>query len=352
MKASYGGREYRLVARTVLSVEEEGETYYWQEFDLLAEDGSCLYLEHDEGNWKLITPFEPRQPLRPDQVAALSPGGTAFFEGKPLTVTKRGTGTVREVTGKPVHGARPGEIRPYVEFGAGNDLFSVESGEDGVDHYQLRHIDYRNVLSAFGLHEEIARLDSLEHKRGSQKLFAGVCLVLALLAFVGWMISGASGRVVSRESVPATQVGADGARFGPFTLDPKNRVHRLIVHGAMSQTSAWVAGVLERADGAELIDAQGDLWDEVGYDEDGRWHESKLRSHRDFIITQPGSYYVRLMVEREGTGIPHSVGYELREGMIYPTYLAIYGFVALGLSLLFFVLGSQSALAKMAESRS
>src|SRR3712207_7789962 len=49
---SYHGREYEVTGRLVYSMEEEGVTYTWDEWQLVAADGDVLYLEHDEGKWK------------------------------------------------------------------------------------------------------------------------------------------------------------------------------------------------------------------------------------------------------------------------------------------------------------
>jgi hypothetical protein len=351
MSGLLGGKEYRIAARTVFSMTEEGETSYWHEFELVAPDGSLLYLEHDEGEWKLFEPFMPMQPLTVDVVHGLGVGSKLILDGRGHQVTERGVATVRFVEGVPSQPPAAGEQRHYLEAGFGSQQVSVEWHGHEIELYRARPLALRQVLTFFGLREEIRALDALEKKRNSQKLFAAFCLVLSISAFIGWGASVSSGDVVSSGTAMVGEIGRDGKRFGPVRLDPNKRVHRLVIRGSMRESSAWVQGVVEEDLGLELFGAEGDFWDESGYDSDGYWHESYLRSHRDFVARRPGPYYIRLYAE---SGSPlttqQSVGYELREGVIYPTYLALFAFFALGVSLLFFIVGSQEGLAKMSKS--
>src|SRR5688572_9589732 len=59
METAVGGKRFRIVARLVMGVVEEGQTYYWDEFLLEADDGDFFFVELDEGQWKRLKPFEP-----------------------------------------------------------------------------------------------------------------------------------------------------------------------------------------------------------------------------------------------------------------------------------------------------
>jgi hypothetical protein len=220
---------------------------------------------------------------------------------------------------------------------------------EGVRHYRVRPYSEVQVLRAFGLSRELQALEARERKRKAQKWLGLFALLLAFASFIGWGVAN-SGTVISANQVSIASVGDDGVRFRPVQLGPEGRVHRLTINGAMTETSAWVAGVLERADGGQTIDAQGELWDESGYDE-GYWHESNLRAHRDFVVRQPGTYYVRLYAEGEpNRGTLYSVGYELRRGAMFGPYFVVYGFVALTLGCVLSLFGWQTELAKASQS--
>jgi uncharacterized protein DUF4178 len=362
MKAMLRGKEYELIGRLVLTMMEEGVAYTWNEFELLAPDGDALFLEYEEGRWKLMETFVPQQPMGPVEAAHLQPGAVINLDGTPATVTEISQATVVGVQGELTFQARVGDRMSYLDATSWKRSYAVEWREEEIEYYRGEALTDWQVFAAFGLRQELARLELEEKKRRSRLWLATACLVTSLCAFLFWSASFSSGAVVRQESVPMTSVGAQGVRFGPFTLDPGRRVHRLTIHGSMTQASAWVAGVLEGADGKELIASQGELWDESGVDDEGRWHESDLRAHTDFLVTRPGPYYVRLWVERdgpipdpfkfpttEGSSYGH-VGYELRGGILYPAYLLTYAIIALILALIFFVAGSHKALKQMAQS--
>lgn len=349
MKARIKGTEYELTGRIVLGMVEEGVTYYWNEFELISADGDCLFLEYDEGRWKLMETFVPKNPLGPDEAARLRSGSRISLDDGVAIVTQISQSTVHFVQGELTYAATVGDRVRYLDAGYGNGFYTVEWSEDEIEFYRGRMLSDREVLIAFGLRKEIAALDAIGNRRRSQRMFAVVCLFLSLMAFIGWGASLGGGTVVGHGEIPLTSITADGTRFGPVNLNPG--VHRLVIHGSMTQASAWVAGVLESEDEIELVGTQRDLWDESGSDSDGPWHEWDLRSQSDFVIKQPGRYYVRLYAEPDTPyGSYGNVGYELRSGVIYPMYFLFYAIVALIVSIIVFCMSSPETLKKLAES--
>jgi len=349
MKARVKGTEYELTGRIVLGMVEEGVTYYWNEFELISADGDCLFLEYDEGRWKLMETFVPKHPIGPDEAARLRRGSRLSLEDDVTIVTEINRATVHFVQGELTYAATVGDRVTYLDAGYGNEFYTVEWSEDEIEFYRGRMLSDREVLIAFGLRKELAALEAIAHRQRSQRIFAAVCLFLSLVAFIGWGVSLGGGTVVSHGEIPLTSITADGARFGPVNLN--SGVHRLVIHASMTQASAWVAGILESEDEIELVGTQRDLWDESGYDSEGAWHEWDLRSQSDFVIKQPGRYYVRLYAEPDTPyGSYGNVGYELRRGVIYPVYLLTYAIGALIVSLIVFCISSPETLKKLAES--
>lgn len=351
MKAHIRGTEYELTGRVVMGMMEEGVTYYWNEFELISADGDCLFLECDEGQWKLMETFVPTYPIGPDEAARLRPGARLVLNGGTVTVTEISRATVHFVQGELTYAATVGDQVTYLDAGYGNGFYTVEWSEEEIEFYRGRMLSDREVLTFFGLQKELAALDAIANRKRSQRIFAAVCLFLSLMAFLGWGVALGVGTVVSHGEIPLTSITADGARFGPVNLTPG--VHRLVIQASMTQASAWVAGVLESEDEIELVGTQRDLWDESGSDSDGPWHEWDLRSQTDFVIKQPGRYYVRLYAEPD---TPHgsygNVGYELRRGVVYPMYFLAYAIVALIVSVVVFCVSSPETLKKLAESAS
>ncbi|MCS6859237.1 MAG: DUF4178 domain-containing protein [Abditibacteriales bacterium] len=349
MKAHIRGTEYELTGRVVLGMVEEGITYYWNEFELVSADGDCLFLEYDEGRWKLTETFVPQNPIGPNEAARLRPGARLVLNGGAVMVTEISRATVHFVEGELTYAAKVGDQVAYLDAGYGNITYTVQWSEDEIEFYRSRMLSDREVLVAFGLRKELAALEAREKRRRSQRMFAAVCLFLSLVAFMGWSVSRGGGTLVGRGEVPLRSIPADGVRFGPVNLNPG--VHRLVIYASMTQASAWVAGVLESEDKVELVGTQRDFWDERGYDADGPWHEWDLRSQFDFVIKQPGRYYVRLYTELDTpSGNYGNAGYELRSGVIYPMYFLFYAIAALTVSIIVFCISMPENLKKLAES--
>ena len=59
MTGNFVGKHYRVAGRMVMSMEEAGATYYWNEFYLIGDQGNCatlVYEETDNGSeWRLFT---------------------------------------------------------------------------------------------------------------------------------------------------------------------------------------------------------------------------------------------------------------------------------------------------------
>jgi hypothetical protein len=353
MQARMDGRDYTVAARVRKGMTEEGVTYYWDEFQLVSPGAKDIFLEHEEGDWKKMWAFTPSNPVGPRQAVDLRAGARLNLEGNNSLVTQNWTSRVYAVDGKPTFAVKSGDQAQYIDAGYGNHLYGVEWTSDEIEFYKGEHIAERDVLAAFGLTKELEEHDLAKRKSRSQNIFATICLVLSLMSLTLWMFSGSRGRVISQGSVPLTSVNRDqGVRFGPINLDPTTPVHQLSIWANMTQSSAWVAGVLEAADGTELVGTDRDFWDESGYD-DGAWHEWDLRADSNFVAKDKGPYYIRLYVEPGSTaGNYQNVGYELRAGILHSTYLGIFGFFSLLLSLWFFWFPSRHKVSKWIEENS
>jgi hypothetical protein len=339
MKARFKEREYELTGRIVFGMVEGGATYTWEEFELVAPDGDCLFLEYDMGQWRLTEPFVPKNPVGPDDAARLGYGARLDLDGSVARVTQLVHATVRFVEGELTYRAMVGDKVAYLDAASYTKakFYSVEWSEDEIEFYRGKSLSLRQVREAFGLSNTSATTNADDQRPETRKRFAMVCFVLAMVAFLSWIFTDSNGTRVSVG--PDTQlhtIPAEGVRFGPIMLDPLRGVHRLTVRGAMSQSSAWVAAVLETPEEFPLVTVQGDLWDESGSDSDGSWHEWFLQEQTYFVVPKPGLYYVRLYAEKDFSSKEFdTASYALYSGIFYPSYLPTYGFFALIMSVVF-----------------
>jgi hypothetical protein len=353
MKATYGGEEYEATGRQVMRQQEEGVTYTWEEWVLISPDGDLLYLEFDEGKWKIMRPFVPEQPLGPDELARLVPGAMIPVPGGSAMVQDTGFYRLVHAEGEFPYIVAPGRQLGFLDATRGGDVFAIEWTGESVEFYRGRYVDVRQVYVMFNLHALVEALDRGERLLKQRRRFGGVCVGLSVLTLFVWLASLGSGTVApgGLGTVDLAQAaGPEGVRLGPVDLTAADRVHRLEVTGRMVGSSNWVQAVLEDETEQELLSAERDMWDESGYDSDGPWHESDLHASSDFVVRKPGRYYIRVYAEPEPGSVANgSASFVLRQRVLYPFYLGLYGLLTLFLGLGFLVAGSPATVQKARE---
>lgn len=155
MSGNLGGKEYRVVGRSVLGETESGETYYWNEFKLETSSGEPATLVYDEtepvSQWRLFTQFDPEYPMTAVDAASKRVGDRLNLTGQDVCVTFRGASRVYYLEGRAPEGEALGAVAEYFNAGAG-DLMQVVSwtGEE-VEYYNGANLSHSLVATAFGL---------------------------------------------------------------------------------------------------------------------------------------------------------------------------------------------------------
>lgn len=356
MTGRFDGRDYTVRARLVKGMTEAGETYYWHEFQLVAPDGDEIWIEFENDAWKKIKSFMPRTPIGPREAVDLRAGSSINLDGNAVNVTENDRAQLYAVDGEPTFQAVPGDRSQYIDAGYGNHVYAIEWTREEVEFFRGENIATRDVYAGFGLTKELEELDRAARKKRSQNIFATLCVGLSLVALVIWGASSSSGRVIASGRHPLADISSEqGVRYGPYKLDTAHPVHKLSISANMTQSSAWAAGVLEAANGEELMAAQRDFWDESGSDSDGSWHESDLNTDINFVAEKEGPYYVRLYTEPDADSLSRQYGdisYELRSGVVNATWLGWFGFVMLFVGIAFYVVASHQTLSKWAAANS
>lgn len=334
--AYFDGLPWTLKARMVLGVEEEGETYYWNEYILTASGGRVLYLELDEGTWRLMRPFSPNNPPSMKALEAARAGQRVSIQGTAARVTKVDTATVHHIDGLPPFETRVGQRYRYFDAEEGPLLFAADWTEGGeVDFFRGRPLSERAVREAFGLKE------SPVAPRGPAGFgtVALTTLILAVASFIGSGWAGCTGETAHAGKVPFAEFQNGTARLGPYTLDPSKGPHRLALSMSGADAQVWVCGVLEKENGTELVSAQGVLYSLRGRDEDGPWQENVLSTYDDFVVRKPGPYYVRLHAKKDSAGgTVKDVGVEIRRGVMHGGYFRSLGWWMVAATVVAFIL--------------
>jgi len=350
MKAKVMGKEYVAVGRLLYEQNDAGEVYRWEEWVLLSQDGEARYLEFDEGKWTMSEAFQPGAAPSFAELAPAAKGMSYQVGNMRASVSDAGICRVYGVEGEVPWPVDPGHFLRFVDFEGGGGFFSAEldESEQEVEWYRGRRLDESAVFEMFGLKKEAQAATGREDARKDRRGFGCMLVVLALVALIGGCGVGAGRQVAAGEST-AAMIPDEGRRFGPYKLTQVGRVHRLNVETSLTQTSMWVQAVVEDASG-ELFDAEREFWDESGTDSDGAWHESDLRASRDFRLAQAGNYYVRLFADPEAAATSAVVRFTLREAVIFPTYLIIFGVFSLVLGGVFLLASSPQTKQKIWEA--
>lgn len=193
MTGSFLGQRYRLAGRVVLSMEEDGETYYWNEFHLIGDDGKCATLvfeQTDEGpEWKMFTLVEAVRPMSASEAALKRVGDQIYFQDKTLAVTCVDESLVCEIEGEAPEGVELGDVAHYFNAESDDTMVVVSWTGEEVEFYRGLNIPMRAVSSAFGVPAipagALNHLSSANDDVGKRRtgMFALVVLVVPLVMF-------------------------------------------------------------------------------------------------------------------------------------------------------------------------
>ena len=200
MQADFAGKDYCVMGRVAMGESEDAETYYWQEFNLKAGDGSYADLVYEVaergGQWKLFTLFEPEYPLTAADAATKRVGDPLNLTGEDVCVTFRGSSRVYRIEGVAPEGINVGDVADYFNAEAGDLMQVVSWTGNEIEYYNGVNLTREVVNSAFKLppeptgFSEIARnFSSLSgsgsgNSNSSAKFVLNAVWVIAFLFFV------------------------------------------------------------------------------------------------------------------------------------------------------------------------
>ena len=265
MHANFGGINYRLVGRVVMGVTDDGETYYWNEFNLEGKDGSYADLVYEEaergGEWRLFTMFEPEYPMTAADAATKRVGDRLNLTGTEVRVTLLDTSRVYRIEGKAPEGVEVGDMANYFNAEAGDVMQVVSWTGDEVEFYNGVNLSHGVVNSAFNLPPEpsgFARSFSALSGSGSGNYDSGVKFALKAIGilFLFFIIFGRNMSCsTAYEASPVKRVSAGSS---PLTIGATGKWHdknyRITAHAVVE--IAQVGLIFDRHE-YELTDDYG-----------------------------------------------------------------------------------------------
>jgi hypothetical protein len=232
VKGSLLGKTYRVAGRVVMGMDDAGQTYYWNEFNLLSDDGDCATLVFEEtergGQWRLFTYFEPQFPITAEDAKTKRVGDALNLDGTDVRVTLVDESRVYSIEGEAPEGVEVGDVARYFNAEAGNVMIVVSWTGDEVECYHGEDLSTLVVTSAFGLPRESASplpafLGGSEAaaSTGSLGLIKVVLAVLAVvIGVVAFNLARPKAATLKRIAAPKSRLlvgtagSLDGRRFG------------------------------------------------------------------------------------------------------------------------------------------
>lgn len=155
MTGKLSGTQYRVVGRVVLGEDEDGDTYYWNEFNLESDGGGVATLVYEEteqgGEWRLFRLFEPAHPLTAADAATKRAGDPLNLDGVQMFVRLVSKSRIYHIEGKAPEGEAVGEVAHYFNAAAGNTMIVVSWTGEEVEFYKGLDLSPTTVSAAFNV---------------------------------------------------------------------------------------------------------------------------------------------------------------------------------------------------------
>jgi hypothetical protein len=217
MSGVLNGATYRVVGRMLMSMEEDGAVYYWNEFHLIGPDDKRALLVHETTGgpqWRLFRLIEPQHPITAAEAAAKRVGDTINLTGDSLRISCVDESRVCEVEGEAPEGVEEGDLAHYFNAESGNQMIVVSWTGAEVEVFRGVQLPGPAVMRAFGINPsefKAATPSSIrpvpdapyEDESSSWKgvIVAG-CVVILIVGIVFWRMTrdGNDGRVSTRKT--------------------------------------------------------------------------------------------------------------------------------------------------------
>jgi len=176
LSGTFNGRRFRVAGRVVMGMEEGGEVYYWNEFNLVGLEGQTATLvceQSEEGvQWRMFTLFEPEYPMSAADAATRRVGDLLNLDGVDARVTLVDESRVYFIEGEGPEGVEVGDVAHYFNAEAGRNMVVVSWTGEEVEYYRGLNLTAGLVASAFNLPRE--QLEALASAAGDSTDTAGI----------------------------------------------------------------------------------------------------------------------------------------------------------------------------------
>jgi hypothetical protein len=197
-------RDYRVVGRVVMSAEDSGETYYWNEFQIDDPAGQHAILVYEEtergGEWRFFTRFDPPRPMSIEQAGGQSVGDTVNLDGTEMYVTFVGVSRVRGIEGWAPKTEFVGKEEKYFNADLGTRMIVASYTPREIEFYTGETLLSGVVEGAFKIPKPPRSAYALARygRSGSQNYWPAVAMIAVLVLVLGLPAFSSCNAVTSR----------------------------------------------------------------------------------------------------------------------------------------------------------
>ncbi len=279
MSGKLCGLNYRVVGRVVLGMTEDGETYYWNEYNLVDDSGqsaTLVFEEVEEGpEWKLFILFDPVEPMTATEAARKKVGDKVNLNGSLVKITLVSQSRVYHIEGQAPEGVEVGDIASYFNADTGVEMQVASWTGDEIEFYRGINVPVDDVASGFNLPTEKLTgggpaVEETESSSGSSwpvlpRLIAvGVATLISFVTYSSWrsprltggapkkpstrtspLPTGASGTLATKHTTIAEHVVVEIAKVGAlydwheYRLRDDTGESALLICGLTGDAAQW-----------------------------------------------------------------------------------------------------------------
>ncbi len=210
MTAKFLGHEYQVVGRIRVEGSDPVETWYWDEWFLMSEQGFPLWLTEDAGSFSLMRVFVPTTFINPyynlEFPASFQDAKDYILGDVKQTIRPDPNGPLYDaedfgiarivfLEGEFTWKAKPSEELIYFDYRKGKKRFSMEISRNEIQLIRGKVLTEKQVRSAFGLPasaSESKNTDAKKKKSRKKKgvsgivVLTGLIISVLLLVLAGW----------------------------------------------------------------------------------------------------------------------------------------------------------------------
>jgi predicted RNA-binding Zn-ribbon protein involved in translation (DUF1610 family) len=311
MEAEFDGVKYKVIGRTrwrtqykewdAESGKYEDSTWQFDEWLLLSQYYSFVYLVEDREGFAMSYPFVPRHPNLPTQDGWIN----NFYSGDRTRVSEYGKATIIHFEGESTYQIEVGKEINFAEYKAGNTVFVVESHfyKDSTELQEIEFwrepaLSYAQILQAFSQNPEVKRKkEKYTARKKTYQFFVRSFFMLAAACFVAFFLSFSAKKVLdvtypipysfSNSSSDSMRLIATTERF---TLDKQDEMIEFILSiSSNGFRDGWAGIEICNAQDEVVNTMEGDFYDEGD--------EGLTSTSQVYKVDKTGEYYIKLYVE-------------------------------------------------------